>query len=120
MTKPKLFLLKPDFIDRNIDNQTKFFCPHSAMINGIIAYYPKLKELMEIVYIDFERPRKLLVELVGEENQGCPNLVIHKEEIDENADVSYFDSFGEYLFVNSDTLIVKYLSEKYGIGESHE
>lgn len=84
----KLFLLKPDFIDKNRDAHTKYFCPENAMINGVINYYPKLKELLEIEYIDFERPRKQLIKLVGEENQGCPNLIISKNEIEGYTDVA--------------------------------
>ena len=115
----KLFLLKPDFIDQNRDAHTRYFCPENALINGIINYYPKLKMLLEIEYIDFERPRKQLVDLVGKENQGCPNLVISKKEVNKNTDVSYFSSFEGNLFVNEIPLIEKYLSEKYHIGISH-
>lgn len=115
----KLFLLKPDFIDKSIDDHTKFYCPHCAMINGVINYYSKVKEEIEIIYVDFERPRNQLIELVGEENQGCPNLVINKSEIDNNIDVSYFSSWGENLFVNDEFLIAKYLSAKYNIGVPH-
>lgn len=115
----KLFLLKPDFIDKSRDTHTKYFCPENAMINGILNYYPKLKELLEIEYIDFERPRKQLINLVGEENQGCPNLILNKEEIDGKTDVSYFSSVGDCLFVNDIPLIAKYLTEKYEIGIPH-
>ena len=115
----KLFLLKPDFTDKNRDANAKYFCPENALINGIVNYYPKLKELLEINYIDFERPRKNLVKLVGEENQGCPNFVLSKTEIDDNTDVSYFGSFEQNLFVNDPLLIAKYLSEKYKIGLVH-
>ena len=116
ITMAKLFLLKSDFIDKSIDDHTKYYCPHSAMINGVIHYYPKLKELIDVIYIDFERPRRQLIDLVGEENQGCPNLVINKSEVDKNIDVSYFTSYGENLFVNDEFLIAAYLSAKYNIG----
>lgn len=115
----KLFLLKPDFTDKSIDDNKKFYCPQNAMIEGIISYYPRLKEILEIIYVDFERPRQKLVELVGEENQSCPNLVINKNEIDGKTDVSYFKSYGEYLFVDDEFLISRYLSEKYKIGMPH-
>lgn len=115
----KLFLLKPDFPDKSIDIYSRFYCPHCAMINGVINYYPKLKELVEIIYIDFERPRNQLVELVGAENQGCPNLVIRKSEVNKNIDVSYFSSWGENFFVNDEFLIAKYLSARYTIGKPH-
>ena len=31
--------------------------------------------LSELVYVDFDKPRKLLVDLIGEENQSLPVLV---------------------------------------------
>ena len=118
-TMAKLFLLKPDFTNKNRDANTKYFCPENALVNGIINYYPKLKELLDIRYIDFKKPRRDLVKLVGEENQGCPNLVLSKTEINENIDVSYFGSFENNLFVNEPLLIAKYLSEKFNIGIAH-
>ncbi|WP_340114496.1 DUF3088 family protein [Maribellus mangrovi] len=115
----KLFLLNPDFTDKKRDDNIRYFCPHAAQMRGVLEYYPKLKELLEVVYVDFERPRKVLVDLVGEENQGCPNLLIPKSEVSSGDDLSYFDSYGDYYFTNSEELIYRYLSEKYGIGIPH-
>jgi hypothetical protein len=115
----KLFLLKPDFTDVKIDNEGKlYYCPQCAMIAGIIKYYPQLETLLEINFVDFQRPRKAIIELIGEENQSCPVLIIENDQ-DENIDMSYFNSYRDKLFVNSTDLIVKYLSEKYGIGIPH-
>ena len=118
-TMTRLFLLKPGFTDKNIDDHTKFYCPDCAMIQGIISLYPKLKELIEIIYVDFERPRKKLIEYVGEENQGCPCLVISKQEINGNINTSYFKNYSDYLFINSTAEIAQYLSDKFGIGVPH-
>jgi hypothetical protein len=115
----KLFLLKPDFFDINIDNERKlYYCPQCALIAGIIKYYPQLETLLEIKYVDFKRPRKAIAELIGEDNQSCPVLIIENSQ-DENVEISYFNSYRDKLFVNSTDLIVKYLSEKYGIGIPH-
>ena len=117
--KPKLFLLKPGFKDRNTDYGDKFyFCPQCAMIEGIIKYYPQLATLIEINYVDFSRPRKAIVELIGEENQSCPALIIENYS-DENVDLSNFLSSADKLFTNSTDFIAKYLAEKYGIGYPH-
>jgi len=115
----KLFLLKPDFTDKKLSENTLYYCPHSAQILGVLNYYPQLKDKLEVIFIDFQRPRKGLIELVGEENQGCPNLVISKAEVDPGDDLSYFSSFGDHYFVNSDELIARYLAEKYKIGVPH-
>ncbi|HSO88304.1 MAG TPA: DUF3088 family protein [Draconibacterium sp.] len=115
----RLFLLKPDFKDSKIDNEGKsYFCPQCAMIAGIIKYYPQLETGIEIYYVDFKRPRNVIIDLIGEDNQSCPVLVIdnHQEDC---VDLSYFNSYGDKLFINSTDLIAKYLSEKYGIGILH-
>ena len=115
----KLFLLKPKFQDIKVDGtQQDYYCPHCAMVEGVLAYYPDLRKSIEVIYIDFPRPRKLLVELVGEENQGCPNLVISKD-INTSIVMDYFNNYGDVLFVNKKELILKYLADKYQIGKPH-
>ena len=115
----KLFLLKPKFQDIKVDGtQQDYYCPHCAMVEGVLAYYPDLRKSIEVIYIDFPRPRKLLVDLVGEENQGCPNLVILKDTKDITG-TDYFNHYGDVLFVNKKELIVKYLANKYKIGKPH-
>lgn len=88
------------------------------MIEGLLKYYPELKAKLEIVYIDFPRPRKQLVALVGEENQGSPCLVISKEN-SLKVNTSYFNVYNDYLFVNKKELIAQYLADKYAIGKPH-
>ncbi|WP_437395472.1 DUF3088 family protein [Flagellimonas lutimaris] len=115
----KLFLLKPNFTDMNMDEDSKFYCPSCAQVLGIITYYPELKEKLDITFIDFKRPRKEIVDLVGEENQGCPNLILSKDELTEQGDASYLDEYGDYYFQNNPSLIAEFLAENYGIGVPH-
>lgn len=115
----KLFLLKPDFTDSKIDDKgNRYFCPECASILGIIKYYPQLETMLDIEFVDFKRPRKVIIDLIGEENQSCPVLVIENHQ-DDHVDLSYFNSYGDKLFVNTIDLIAKYLTEKYGIGIQH-
>jgi len=115
----KLFLLKPDFKDSKTDSEGKlYYCPQCVMIAGIIKYYPQLETLLEVNYVDFQRPRNPIIELIGEENQSCPVLIIENNQ-EENIDLSYFNSYGDKLFINSMDSIIKYLSENYGIGIPH-
>lgn len=115
----KLFLLKPDFTDSNNDNEGKlYFCPDCAIFEGVIKYYPQLEKMIEIHRVDFKRPRPELIDLIGIENQSCPVLVIDKTE-ESSTDTSYFTSSGNKLFVNSQELIARYLTEKFGIGILH-
>lgn len=116
---PKLFLLKPDFLDSNLDGNAKFYCPSCAHVLGIITYYPELKDKLDIKFIDFERPRKEIVDLIGEENQGCPNLIFSKDEVLRMDDTSYLNEHGDYFFQNEVQLIAEILAEHYHIGVPH-
>lgn len=117
--KSKLFLLNPNFKDNKTDNEEKvYFCPHCAMIEGVLQYYPQLKKLIEIYYVDFKKPRQAIVDLIGEENQSCPVLIVDFEN-KSNEETSYFNRYENKLFVNSTELITKYFSEKFGTGNLH-
>ncbi|WP_341835730.1 DUF3088 family protein [Chitinophaga pollutisoli] len=54
----QLFLLKPDFPDEKLSlpGQT-YYCPACAWIEGILHYYPFLRDRMEVIHVDFPRPR---------------------------------------------------------------
>lgn len=115
----KLFLLKPGFTDGNSDKEgKKYYCPDCALIEGILKYYPQLEQIIEIHRVDFKRPRQSLVEIIGEENQSCPVLVIDNKQ-ESSIDTSYFTSEGDLLFVSSTELIARYFAERFGIGNLH-
>ena len=114
----QLFLLKP-FTDPKSDNiEQLYYCPPCTTLTGLLSYYPELKKEIEVVYIDFPRPRPILVDLVGEENQGCPILIIDKDDAI-GLDVSYFHAYKEKLFVQSVELISTFLSAKFNIARLH-
>jgi len=75
MGKHILFVLEPGFYD---GDEGPFYCPHSAAIEGILKYLPEIEEKVDVRRIDFQRPRKEVIELIGEENQGSPVLVLTK------------------------------------------
>jgi len=98
----KLFLLKPDFKDVNRNPESKYFCPHCAIIEGVISYYPQLKDDIEIHHVDFPRPRPVIIDLIGEENQSCPVLVLEDGS-----------------FINETQDIIRHLVEEYHIAKPH-
>ncbi|PLP56526.1 hypothetical protein CYK37_25065 [Mesorhizobium loti] len=79
MQKPQLFLLSPDFEDAAYPEQ-RFFCRHSALVEGVIASFPSLESLLDIRRIDFKRPRAEVVTLIGEANQALPVLILPSGE----------------------------------------
>jgi len=69
MEKDILFLLEKDFTDGGSE---PFYCPESALIEGVLSYYPHLREHLDVRYVNFAKPRAKIVELLGESNQSCP------------------------------------------------
>ncbi|GFO68666.1 hypothetical protein GMLC_22450 [Geomonas limicola] len=114
MTKDKLFLLKPDFMD---GTEGPFYCPESAPIEGLLSYYPKLREELEVSYLDFPRPRQAISAEIGAENQGMPVLVL-KTGGNLPEGVLAGEALGKK-FISGDKEICRYLSEVYGIGRAH-
>ena len=72
MERDVLFVFKPGFTDRGVT----WFCPYSAQVVGFLSYYPEVRATLDVREVDFTRPRQPLVELVGEEHQAPPLLVL--------------------------------------------
>ncbi len=113
--KPILFLLQCDFIDTQIDQSQKFYCPHCAMIEGVLHYYPDLRDHLDIRYVDFPRPRKEIIALVGEENQGCPLLITSLD----NQSANSFSVLGNMRFTNDTKKIATFFANQFHVGLWH-
>jgi Protein of unknown function (DUF3088) len=49
----------------------RFSCPDSNQVEGVLASFPELARKMP-----FEKPRRRVIELVGEQNQSPPVLIL--------------------------------------------
>lgn len=78
MTRDKLYLLPPGFEDRG----ERQYCPECAEVWGYLAYYPAIRETLDIVYQPVAHPRPALVEQLGEGSWNCPTLVLADESPD--------------------------------------
>jgi hypothetical protein len=75
--KDKLFVLRPGFDDKGVT----YFCPFSAQVIGFLDYYPRVRDTVDLVELEFPKPRKPLVELIGEDHQSAPMLVLAGEPV---------------------------------------
>ena len=73
MEKHRLYMLNPW---KDADGQGPFYCPDCGVVEGFLAYCPEVRGLVEIISVEYQRPRSLLVEALGAENQGSPVLVL--------------------------------------------
>ena len=70
--KDTLFLLPPGFAD----NERREYCPECAEMWGLLAYFPAIKESLDIHYMPIEKPRAGMTAILGEKNQNCPTLLL--------------------------------------------
>lgn len=70
--KDKLFVVRPGFTE----NGTTYFCPYSAQVVGFLTYYPRVLDSVDLVELGWDKPRQPLVDLVGEDHQAAPLLVL--------------------------------------------
>lgn len=112
MSKDRLFLLKPDF---RREGEGPFYCPESALVEGVLSFYPKLRDHIDVQYIDFEKPRAALVQEIGEANQGCPVLLLADGRRVPGETVEIREANGRR-FIADEAQIRQYLAAAYGVG----
>jgi hypothetical protein len=117
MTRDQLFLLKPDFM---AGSRGPCYCPACATLEGVLAFYPRLRAILDVRYVDFPRPRPEVIAAIGAENQGLPSLVIASDPAADQAltglDVREWQG---RRFLQSAGDIGRYLARRHGIGEPH-
>lgn len=96
-----LYLLQPGFTDPAYPGDT-FYCWHCALMEGVLASFPELAARIDVRRIAWPRPRLEIVELLGEENQSLPVLVL-----------------AEGGFINDKDAILAALSERHGFPLPH-
>lgn len=111
--KDRLFLLRPGFDDHG----TSYFCPYCAQVIGFLTYFPQVRDTLEIAELAFPRPRQSVVDLVGEENQGLPLLILGGEPV-AVPDVTIDEANG-YRFIKKTISIIRYLAVTRGLPIPH-
>lgn len=116
MARDKLLLLKPGFMDKD---QGPCYCPACATLEGLLGFYPKLREALDISYLDFARPRAEVIAEIGVENQGLPVLVLYAAApADALRDLDVREWNGRR-FLQNPTDIGRYLARTQAIDEPH-
>ncbi len=114
MKQDQLFLLKPGFVD---DGKV-YYCPYCAEVAGVLSFYPELKKHIVIHWVDFQRPRHELMDLLDEKNQGCPVLVLHSVLDDLPKSITVQQANG-HAFITDTRDMGAYFAARYGTGQPH-
>lgn len=109
--KDILFLMKPGFMD---GERGPLYCGDSVGVEGLLSFFPSLRDDLDVRYIEPSRPRAPVVALIGEANQSIPVLVLADAQVPKPDDVVV--GSGElHRFINDPDAIRHYLSSRYGI-----
>ena len=108
----RLFLLNPGWTD---DEGGPWYCPAGAVVEGVLAFHPALRDTLDISYLDHPRPRPSVIDLVGEDHQSCPILVLDETFDWPEAETS--ETTGRRFL--QDGAIISYLAARYGIARPH-
>lgn len=108
MKKPVLYMLNPWY---DTPDQGPFYCPDCGVVEGFFIYNPEIREQVDIIHVDFQRPRPEIIEQLGEENQGSPVLVLPDDSVP-------FDGIRKSLstgkpFIDDALSICRYLARTY-------
>ncbi|VIO79605.1 hypothetical protein CI1B_79390 [Bradyrhizobium ivorense] len=112
--RDRLFLLTPGFEDPAFPGK-HFYCWHCALLEGVLASFPQLTEMIDVERIAWPRPRREVVELIGAGNQSLPVLVLGD---DAEAGLETGTAHGRR-FVEGKDAILRVLSLRHGIPEAH-
>lgn len=106
--KDKLFLMNPGFKNAGLG---PFYCGDSVPVEGLLSFYPELRERVDVTYIDFPRPRQAIVDLIGDEHQSVPVLVV-ADGADIPSDINVKTADGRR-FIDDERQIRQYLSASH-------
>lgn len=108
MKRDTLFLLPPGFEA----NDRREFCPECAEIWGVLAWFPAIKESLDIRYEPIAHPRPGLVDLLGEGAWNCPTLVLAEDA--DPGPYAEVKTVGRHRILDNARDIAKYFAHTFG------
>ncbi|MBR8142147.1 DUF3088 domain-containing protein [Burkholderia sp. AU19243] len=109
--KDTLFILRPGFFK---DAEGPYYCGDSVAVEGLLSFYPQLRDAVAVEYVDAPRPRRPIVALIGEDNQSAPVLVLGDGRAPNDDTIAIREHNGRR-FIDSPDDIRRYLSSQYGV-----
>jgi hypothetical protein len=95
------------------------YCSDSAPVEGILSFFPQLRQLVDIHYLEFPRPREPLVKALGDQNQSLPVLILAADRKVRDKELEPSHAHGKWFFANESS-IRHYLSTQYDLPQASE
>jgi hypothetical protein len=112
--KDQLYLLRPGFYNSGLG---PLYCGDSLPVEGLLSFFPQLRTLLDVHYLEFPRPRAALVRALGEELQGIPVLILAAEREIVDEDLEPKEANGKRFFADERS-IRRYLSAQHDLPEA--
>lgn len=103
--KDQLFILKAPFVDGGFD----WYCNDCATLEGALLCNPHWNDRIDVRRIGFLRPRREVIELVGEAHQGLPMLVMDAHNAPGDS-----ERIGEFAVLKDIRAIGRALASRHG------
>jgi Protein of unknown function (DUF3088) len=114
MSRDIIFLLAPGFEEpMSKHGRRREYCPECAEIWGVLNYFPAILHGLDICYQPIVRPRAEMVDMLGEDHQNCPTLVL-AQGVDAGAAAAVKTANG-HIFLDNARDIGKYFAHRYGV-----
>ena len=114
--KDQLYLLRPGFSNAGLG---PMYCSDSAPVEGMLSFFPELRQMVDVHYLEFPRPRKQVVEALGEQHQSLPVLIIAANRQVKEQELEPQTSNGRRYFAD-ERAIRHYLSTQYGMPQASQ
>jgi hypothetical protein len=114
--KDQLYLLRPGFVNAGLG---PLYCSDSAPVEGVLSFFPELRTLLDVHYLEFPRPREPLVKALGDQNQSLPVLILAADRKVKDAELEPSSANGKAYF-GDEKQIRQYLSTQYGLPQPSE
>ena len=112
--KDQLYLLRPGFFNVGVG---PLYCGDSLPVEGLLSFFPQLRTLLDVHYIEFPRPRAVLVDALGEAHQGIPVLILADGRKIPDEELTPKQANGKRFFADERS-IRRYLSAQYHLPEA--
>ncbi|MBD8677470.1 DUF3088 domain-containing protein [Sphingomonas sp. CFBP 13720] len=114
MTRDRLYLLPATFADPALPGRD-FYCRDCITIDGLLALFPERAAGLDVIRIDYPRPRTAVIDAIGAENQNLPVLLLG-----DDADPTLADgTHGGQYFVSDLKRLLYALHIRHDFPEAH-
>lgn len=114
--KDQLYLLRPGFMNAGMG---PLYCSDSAPVEGVLSFFPQLRQLIDVNYLEFARPRKPLVKALGDQFQSLPVLILAADRELKDPELEPSHANDQWFFADEST-IRRYLSTQYDLPSASE